>query len=224
MSLVHLMTEDRTGGGLEALLRKEAQRRWAEAGKVHLRFSKISGTVNGNAALLEQCRRYVRLRFDPPLRADHVFYILDARNAENLPQLRVSAPKPPYAQSLPPFIASIQARMAELARGALSDEQWQKVESGFHAHLLVWERESLMLPVADKLGLGEAVQNVYDERKASELVTSRFRQNDRRRTYQKATDGRLLLNRIAEDESLRTTVIAANPSLQAILKDLTSLA
>ncbi len=220
---VHIITEDKTGDGLEAIIKQEVahQRRLKELEP--LEFSKLRGTVNGNAELLKQCAKYELFRFRYTPRFDHVFYVIDARNAWKLEQLGVEAPQPPYEKSLPPFCDAIQKKLESFAKTGQTDEQWQHIRSGFHAHVLVWERESLILPVADQLGLGQAVADVYADRKAAEFVENRFKQTGRKRAYSKATDGKQFLDRIAYTEGLRTTVVGSNASLQAIVDELVSL-
>jgi hypothetical protein len=223
VKIIQLVTEDRTGSGLEQFLKAEAQSRWSQAGKTQLlRFARGRGDVNGNARLLEQCEKYELFRFRYRPRVDHVFYIIDARNAWDLKKLGVQVPQRPYDQSLPVFIEAVRKRMAELARGPRTEPQWKDIEDGFHAHVLVWERESLILPVADRLRLGEAVRDVYDERQAFETVRERFRLF-RRLGYSKSSEGISLLEEVARSKELREIVLASNPSLRAIVEDLTSL-
>lgn len=112
--------------------------------------------------------------------------------------------------------------MAELARGSRTEAQWKEIDAGFHAHVLVWERESLILPVADRLRLGEAIQDVYDERQAFETVRERFRLF-RRLGYSKSSEGISLLEEVARSKELREIVLTSNPSLRAIVEDLASL-
>ncbi len=224
MTNVHLITEDRTGGGLEALLKAEAQSRRAQQGRPPLHFARKSGSVNGNAALLSQCGKYENFRFNYAPRMDHVFYVIDARNAWDLPPLGGQTPQPPYEHSLPPFIQTIREKMALLARApSWTAQEWEELRAGFHAHVLVWERESLILPVADKLGLGEAVTDVYAERRAAEAVDERFRRIRKNLKYQKPVQGLQYLQRIAQDLVLREAVVASNASLRAIIDDLVSL-
>jgi hypothetical protein len=221
---VHLVTEDRTGGGLAAVLRAEAEHQRRLSGKARLQFSRKPSTVNGNAELLKQCEKYELFLFNYSPRCDHVFYVIDARNAWDLPQLKVQAPSPPYEQSLPAFIDTIRKRMAEIARGTRTEQQWADICGGFHAHVLVWERESLILPVADRLGLGKkAERDVYTARRAAESVGALFRDLGKRRKYDKAIDGPEYLQRIAEDEHLRAIVLETNPSLRIIVEELVSL-
>jgi hypothetical protein len=220
---VHLVTEDRTGGGLAAVIHQAASYKRERSGKPPLRFSRKPSTVNGNAELLKQCEKYDLFRFKYSPRYTHVFYIIDARNAWDLPQLAVQAPQPPYEQSLPTFIEGTRRSMARIARGIRSDQEWEKIRDGFHAHVLVWERESLILPVADRLGLGESVLAVYSARRAAESVEERFRNLGRGRGYNKAIDGPEYLQRIAHSEELRSIVLDANPSLCAIVEELTLL-
>ena len=223
MTRVHIITEDKTGGGLEAIIKQEVAHQRMSKELAPLEFSKLRGTVNGNAELLKQCGKYELFRFRYTPRFDHVFYVIDARNAWNLEQLGVEAPQPPYEKSLPPFCDAIRKRMESLAKVGQTDEQWQRIRSGFHAHVLVWERESLILPVADQLGLGPAVADVYADRKATEFVQHRFEQTGKKRAYSKATDGKQFLDRIAYTEGLRTSVVSTNASLQAIVDELVSL-
>lgn len=220
---VHLVTEDRTGGGLAAVIRQAASHKRERSGKPLLQFSRRPSTVNGNAELLKQCEKYDLFRFKYSPRYAHVFYIIDARNAWDLPQLAVQAPQQPYGQSLPAFIEGTRRSMARIARGARPDQEWEKIRDGFHAHVLVWERESLILPVADRLGLGEPVQDVYSARRAAESVEERFRNLGRGRGYNKAIDGPEFLQRIAYSEELRTIVLEANPSLSTIVEELVLL-
>ncbi|WP_152621966.1 hypothetical protein [Archangium violaceum] len=100
MTRVHLVTEDRTGGGLAAVLHAEAEHQRRLCGKARLQFSRPS-TVNGNAELLKQCEKYELFRFNYSPRCDHVFYVIDARNAWDLPQLGVQAPPPPLRAEFP---------------------------------------------------------------------------------------------------------------------------
>ncbi len=220
---VHLVTEDRTGGGLAAVVQQAASHERERSGKAPLQFSRRPSTVNGNAELLKQCEKYEFFRFKYSPRYAHVFYVIDARNAWDLPQLAVQAPQPPYEQSLPVFIEGTRKSMARIARGARSDQEWEKIRDGFHAHVLVWERESLILPVADRLGLGGPVQDVYSARRAAEAVEERFRSLRRGRGYNKAIDGPEYLQRIAYSEELRSIVLEANPSLCAMVEELASL-
>ncbi|WNG32507.1 hypothetical protein F0U61_01945 [Archangium violaceum] len=219
---VHIITEDKTGGGLEAIIRAEAQYQRQRAGRQPLRFPGTRGSINGNSQLLDQCRKYERFRFNYKPRIEHVFYVMDARNAWDLKQLGVQVPRAPYEQSLPAFIATIQEGMATLARGSRTEQEWEKVRGGFHPHVLVWERESLILPVADRLGLGEPLPDVYAERGAADIVTDRFRRV-KNRGYSKSIDGPEYLTRIAQDERLRAIVLASNASLRDIVEDLASL-
>ncbi|KFA93612.1 hypothetical protein Q664_07535 [Archangium violaceum Cb vi76] len=130
---------------------------------------------------------------------------------------------PPYEQNFPSFIDIIRSRMAGIARGSRTEQQWAGIHEGFHAHVLVWERESLILPVADRLGLGKAVMDVYSARRAAEAVGELFRGLGKRRKYDKAIDGPEFLQRIADDIQLRTIVIESNPSLRSIVEELVSL-
>jgi hypothetical protein len=112
--------------------------------------------------------------------------------------------------------------MTRLAQGTRQDLEWKNIRAGFHAHVLVWERESLILPVADRLGLGASVSDVYAIRGAAEVVKEGFRRV-KTRGYSKALDGREYLQRIAQDEALRATVLSSNASLRGMVEDLVAL-
>ena len=211
---VLILTEDKTGGGLEAFVKKAVNARRTRP----LEITLGSGWVRTNAELLKRCRAYSNERFTRQ-RPDHVVYVLDARNSWQL--CGVPEPRPPHTpQSLEPALARVRAHMTKLARGGSTD--WEQIKDGFHPHVLVWERESLMLPVADALGLGEPELNIYGHTAASDWVTKRFRGPDGR-GYAKSIFGNVLLERIRRDEALVERVVASNPSLQAIVDDLVQL-
>jgi len=219
---VQLITEDRTGGGLDEVIRASVQARRAQEGREPLRFPRKPGNVDGAAQLLKECAKYELYRFHYPPRFDHVFYVIDARNVWHLKQLGVSAPEPPLHKSLVPLLESVKKEMAVMARERRNDDEWARISAGFHPHVLVWERESLILPVADKLGLGDAVEDVYGERQAFETVRELLRRTKHRK-YDKAIHGPLLLGQIARDASLRATVLSSNPSLQSLVDELAAL-
>ena len=222
MIRVHLITEDRTGGGLDDIIRACVQSRRAQEGREPLWFPRFKGNVDGASQLLKECEKYELFRFHYSPRFDHVFYMLDARNAWKLSQLAVTAPEPPLARSLPLFIQAAQEGMVRLARGSKTDAAWAPLANGFHPHVLVWERESLILPVADQLGLGEADTDLYGNRQAAEWVDSRFRPM-RRMKYSKAVHGSEFLGRIAREPSVRLSVLKSNFSLSAIVEEMASL-
>ncbi len=222
MIRVHLITEDRTGGGLDDLVRACVQARRAQEGREPLGFPRFKGNVDGAGQLLKECEKYELFRFNYTPRFDHVFYILDARNAWRLPQLAVRAPEPPLEHSLPRFFEGVKSGMTGIARGRRSAEEWSGISSGFHPHVLVWERESLILPVADRLGFGEAVSDVYEKRQAAELVDAMFRPV-RHLKYSKAIHGTELLGRIAREPALRAIVLDSNPSLREVVDAMAAL-
>lgn len=222
MTRVHIIAEDKTGGGLEAVLRAEANHRRALKGAAPLHFPHRPTSINGNAELLKQCAKYELYRFNYSPRIDHVFYVIDARNAWKLPQLGVQAPNPPYAGSLPPFIATVRTGMSRLAQGVKPDAEWAKSSAGFHAHVLVWERETLLLPVLMQLELGESIADACGRRDAADVIEQRFKQR-KTRAYGKGIDGPRYLFRIAQDEGLRRVVFESNPYLQDLVEDLAAL-
>jgi hypothetical protein len=87
----------------------------------------------------------------------------------------------------------------------------------------MWERESLILPVADDLGLGEPESNPDDVRGADDWVDRRFRLHLREK-YDKRTDGiRLLMRRIAFTPDLVERVLRANASVREIVSSMVAL-
>jgi hypothetical protein len=222
MIRVHLLTEDRTDGGLERMTKSCVQALRAQQGRERLEFTNAKGSVDGAAALLKQCEKYELFRFNYAPRCDHVFYVMDARNAWKLPQLRAIAPEPPLERSLPLLIESVKKGMARMAQGERSQAEWLRISNGFHPHVLVWERESLVLPVTDKLGLGEPVLEAYAERQAYENLSARLRLAGKGK-YVKAIHGPQYLARIASDATLRAAVLDSNPSFLALVNELVAL-
>jgi hypothetical protein len=219
---VHLITEDRTGGGLDDVVRGCVQAQRAQEGKEPLWFPRFKGNVDGASQLLKECAKYELYRFNYSPRFDHIFYVLDARNAWNLPQLGVQAPEPPLANTLPYLLKGIKEGMATAAKGGRPQQHWEHIAEGFHPHVLVWERESLVLPVMDKLNLGPPHQDVYGQRQAAEFISQRLRQTQGRK-YDKAIHGPQLLGQVARTPALRDAVLASNHSLQQLVSDMVAL-
>lgn len=214
---VLIATEDRTGGGLEQVIRKAVQCRLSEAGLPPAKFEEPLH-YPGNARLLRACSFYGSYRFRRRPPVDHMVFVLDARNLWNL-----IGCDPPGGQS-GAYLDYLEQRATEAmtakARAQYDDESWEAVRSGFHPHVLVWERESLILPVADGLGLdGNAEANPYAVRQAAEWVGDRHWKK-RNESYQKGADGRAYLDRIARSPDLLATVLESNPSLAAVVDDL----
>jgi hypothetical protein len=220
MKRVRILTEDKTGGGLEAVIKAEVNRQRSVAGKEPLAIDPNKGFVTSNGHLLRMCDGYGLFRFGRQ-RYDHVVYVLDARNCWEACHL--DEPHPPHSQdSLRGSLQQVREHM--LGRAKSGVERWSKeLEEGFHAHVLVWERESLMLPVGDRLGLGAAHAHPYEEMQAAEWIGKRFRSVRRDRAYAKSTHGPGFLKQIAESDELRAIVVGSNPSLAAIVSDLVSI-
>jgi hypothetical protein len=219
---VHLITEDRTGGGLDEVVRNCVQAQRAQQGQEPLWFPRFKGNVDGASQLLKECAKYELYRFHYPSRFDHVFCVLDARNAWRLSHLGVQAPEPPLSKTLPSFLEGVKKGMATAAQAHHPQHAWESISEGFHPHVLVWERESLVLPVMDKLNLGAPLHDVYEERQAAECLSHRLRQTQRRK-YDKAIHGPQLLGQIARTPALRDAVLASNPSLQQLVSDMVAL-
>src|SRR5690606_20462719 len=113
--------------------------------------------------------------------------------------------------------ACARAEMTRRAQGTASEESWQEISGGFHAHVLVWEQESLILPVSEELGLGPPHPEPREVRHAVRWVTERHEKHCGRQ-YEKAVDGPELLERIARSRELRGRVLARIPSLAAIVE------
>lgn len=218
MKRVRILTEDKTGGGLEAIIKAAVNRARSATGREPLAIDPSKGFVTSNSDLLKKCQGYKLFRFSQ--RYDHVVYVMDARNCWKL--CRVAEPHPPHSEnSLTNPINQAREYMQALAKSGT--ERWSELQDGFHAHVLVWERESLMLPVGDRLGLGACHEQPYAEMQAFEWVRGQFRDVRRDRGYAKSTHGRELLKQIAESEPLLERVLSSNPSLAAIVSDLASI-
>lgn len=222
MTLVLLSTEDATGGGLQRIVVKAAQAQRAQRSRPPLKFPAKHSTVNGNAALLADCEKYPKRRRSLATPFDHVVYIMDARRAwEVVPG--AERPQPGHLQEgLAVLERQSVSYMEKKARGTLDDPEWTFLRPGFHAHLLVWERESLILPVMSHFRLGEDVIDVVNEHKACEVLEDRSRRHARY-GYSKANAGALYLDEIAESAELRQRVLDSNESLQRIVTTLVEM-
>lgn len=223
MTRVNVLCEDRTGGGLAAVLQSAANQRRAAAGKAPLEFAR-PGTVLNNHALIEKCRGYDLLRFRAEPRSDHIYYVVDAKRLWDVKSLELDAPQP--NESAADFLVrsrhAAHRVMTSHARGNRSDVQWAEISSGFHPCVLFWERESLILPVADAFGLGEPEINPDSVRAADGWVGDRFKRYGQGK-YNKATDGIRLLRRIAYTPELMERVLNANASLREIVSSMVAL-
>jgi hypothetical protein len=224
MTRVKMLCEDRTGGGLFQVIEKSTQAARNAVGKAPLRFTP-GGTIESNTRLLAQCAKYAWYRFqtDPP--CDHVVYVIDALRLWDVPAIGIQAPLPnerigPYLDKL-----AVKARteMTRIARGTDPEDSWLRISDGFHAHILVWERESLMLPVSEALGLGPLPPDPQSERYAARWVEDRHRAHRRGQAYVKSVQGPKFLERIANNQSLRDRVLAQVPSLRTIVDSLVAL-
>lgn len=225
MIRVKLFCEDRTGTGLFQVIQKAAQTARTALGKAPLGFPKKGqGTIAGNTKLLAQCEKYAWYRFQAAPHCDHVVYVIDAYSLWDVPAIGMRPPE--QNQDMDSYLDELtfkaRAEMVRLARGTDSDETWQRIAEGFHPHVLVWERESLMLPVSDALGLGPPPSDPRVERHAAKWVSQRH-QEYRRGPYEKSVQGPKFLEQIAADRDLRERVLAHTPSLAAIVNELVAL-
>ncbi len=223
MIRVNVLCEDRTGGGLAALLQSAANRLRAAAGKPRLAFAP-PGTVHNNYKLIEKFSECELLRFRRDPRSDHVYYVIDAKNLWDISLMKLLPPQPQE----PPSDFLVRARdaagreMTSRARGDhRSDDEWARISAGFHPCVLMWERESLILPVADGLGLGDPEVDTDHVSGASGWVERRFRNLSKR--YSKAVHGKVLLTKIAESPDLTDRVLRCNASLRDIVSSMVAL-
>jgi hypothetical protein len=224
MTRVKVLCEDRTGGGLFRVIEKATQATRSALSRAPLRFTP-GGTIESNTRLLAQCAKYAWYRFqaDPP--CDHVLYVIDALRLWDVRAIGIQAPLP--NQDMGAYLDDLAARahteMTRIARGTDSEDSWLRISDGFHAHILVWERESLMLPVSEALGLGPPPPDPKTERHAARWVEDRHRAHRRGQAYVKSVQGPKLLEQIANSQSLRDRVLAQVPSLKAIVDLLVDL-
>jgi hypothetical protein len=149
---------------------------------------------------------------------------MDAKQLWDVSVLGLVPPQPSESASefLVRALYATGSAMTSRARGGRDDAQWAEIAAGFHPCVLMWERESLILPVADALGLGDPEPSSDDVRGADGWVGRRFQQH-RKEKYNKATDGIRLLKRIAESIELTDRVLRANASLLEIVSSMVEL-
>lgn len=224
MTRVKMLCEDRTGKGLFRVIEKATQAARSTVGKEPLRFTP-GGTIESNTRLLAQCAKYAWYRFQTNPPCDHVVYVIDALRLWEVPAIGIQAPLPneDMGAYLDTLAARAHAEMTRIARGTDPEDSWLRISDGFHAHVLLWERESLMLPVSDALGLGPPPSDPQSERYAARWVDTRHREHRRGRAYEKSVQGPTLLEHIANDHALRDRVLAHVPSLAAIVDSLVAL-
>jgi hypothetical protein len=223
MIRVNVLCEDRTGKGLFRVIEKATQGARTALGKEPLRFAP-PGTIESNTKLLAQCAKYAWYRFQAKPRCDHVVYVIDAYRLWDVPAVGIHAPLPneDMGAYLDALAAKARAEMTRIARGTDPEDSWLRIADNFHAHVLVWERESLMLPVSDALGLGPPPPDPQSVRKAADWVEDRHRAH-RGKAYVKSVQGPTLLETIAGNQSLRDRVLERTPSLAAIVDSLVAL-
>lgn len=223
MTRVKMLCEDRTGKGLFRVIEKATQAARSAVGKTPLRFTP-GGTIESNTRLLAQCAKYAWYRFQTNPRCDHVVYVIDAYRLWDIPAIGIQAPL--QNEDMGHYLDTLAARahdeMTRIARGTDPEDSWVRIADGFHAHVLVWERESLMLPVSDALGLGPPPPDPQLVRRAADWVEDRHRAHCGRK-YVKSLQGPTLLEKIANDHALRDRVLAHVPSLAAIVDSLVAL-
>src|SRR4051812_34914873 len=217
---VLISAEDRTGGGLQQIIVKAVQARRTQIGKPLLRFPPRHATLNGNAQLLADCEKYP-LRRRKPVPYDHVVYVMDARAAWDVVPGAARPSQERLEEGLAELERVVTAHMEARARGALDETAWAYLRPGFHAHLLVWERESLILPVLSHFNLGPDVPETIRQQRATEILVERTKPSGY--GYSKPDAGARFLSKIADDSQLRDKVIQSNASLQRIIQSLVEL-
>jgi hypothetical protein len=227
MTRVKLLCEDRTGRGLFQVIEKATQAARAAAGKAPLGFPRTRnlGLMAGNTKLLEQCAKYTEFRFRSSPPWDHVVYVIDAYRLWDVSAVGIQAPLPNEDMDayLDGLTVKARAEMERRARGSQPADEWLRIADGFHAHVLVWERESLMLPVSDALGLGPPPPDLRSVRHAADWIDKRHQARAKGRSYEKAIQGPELLEQIANSSALRDRVLAQVQSLRAIVDSLVDL-
>ena len=238
MSKVLVVGEDRTGGGLQQFIQNAVIAERATKEKPPLVFPAADsrlGRSQSNSELVRDCGKYGLFRTATKWTSaaggsedcfDHVYYVVDARGAWQL----VGMPEPAkdekdLANYLKKLRVALESKMEQSARkydGYNEQATWDGVKDGFHPHVLVWERESLILPVLDKLGLGNEKHDSLTTRKAAEVV-DRLTRSLKGGKYDKATNGRALLGRIATQDDLWNSVLNAVPSVKSIVDALVAL-
>lgn len=214
---VRILYEDKTGGGLHDVIAKEVARRRADRNVPRLDIS--HDHCDGNTDVIRRLKAFTALRD----KFTHVFHIIDVKGSWRLLDLKLPPPPQTFdVDEVRRYARQVRDAMRRLARECCAD-RWDLHAAGFHAHALVWERESLVLPVADKLDLGPPEPQPYLERNAAGWIEARYKAKSRRLAYAKQTDGRRLLGEIANRRELRDIVLASNPSLQEIIDDLVAL-
>jgi len=222
---VHILSEDRTGGGLQKVIAAAVKAKRTKLGKPPLDFPGTPGHVAGNTKLLQQCTKYDRFLYHYKPQFNHVVFVMDARNAWDVSSLKLSPPPvggPLVEGYLDKLTLAIRDEMTRLARGERTPEQWKDIQAGFHPHVLVWERESLILAAANHIGLGDAIKDVYAIKRAYERVVELYQARHRRK-YDKATDGQPCLQQVIDNPVALAQVVESNPSLQAIVDDLAAI-
>lgn len=218
MSRVLIISEDRTGGGLNQVIMAAV-----DEARQHRKAARLTflppGTVDGRDRLLRKCSEYLLLRYKRLPRADHVLYVMDARGAEDSPLVLRATSQPlsgkPWGECRDELCQLCREAMTRMAREGATE--WDRDKEGFHPHTLVWERESLLLPVLAELGLGESEPRSIDIRRATEVVRNRLP------SYSKRVHGARYLKQIASQPELTHKVLTANESLRSIVESLVAL-
>ena len=213
--------EDKTGTGLGELIR-----RWVFDGfNSNFHIPSTMGRVHGANELLRQCEKFQNLAGGGKRR--HVVYIIDGYAAWDLGLAGLSPRVPPeplesYADKLVTVLKTEMERRA--SGGRAGEDGWKNIRDAFHAHVLLWERESLLLPVLEHLGFGPSIANSFETPHAAGVVAARFLERDRRSPYSKSVDGPRLLAKIAASAELRMAVLQAVPSFRTIVEDIRAIA
>lgn len=133
----------------------------------------------------------------------------------------MGAPSGPIDLYLRSLSAVVRAEMVRRARLSYeTDGEWERVRGGFHAHVLVWERESLIVPVAAELNIcAPALVAPPDVRSPAAWLAGIYKSRPGE-NYDKATEGNRLLKQIARQPELRERVLAANESVRGIVAEI----
>ncbi len=223
MTSVLVICEDKTGSGLHGVIQAAVRRRRSAAGMDPLHFGP-AWRVHGNTQVLKRCEAFDLHLFDLPLAYDHVGFVIDAKEAWGLVKgapRKLNEDVRTYSSQL---CTTVREHMATLAMGSRTPQEWKKLAPRFHPYVLVWERESLILPVTEHFDLGEPPSDPLLIQGAAANLDERFRERrGLNAKYGKGIHGKQFLGEIARRDDLLDRVLSAIPSLREIVDDIAAI-
>jgi hypothetical protein len=236
---VVILYEDKTAGGLHHLISRMVEvRRGAQNRDRFSYFQPLP--MKANAKLIEACRTFERMRFFGPHRADHVFAVIDGYEVENVVP---SAPQPPtpgqrksstrFEQYCRSLSAAVRSHLSDLALEKMTPERRGQEVLRFHPHVLLWERESVLLAGGDILGSTSGLALPADQLSAAGILRTRHptplieaawaRRFPGDPGYSKADDGPRLFGHLADHQEQWPTLLDRIPCLRDIVDELAVL-